>query len=360
MPKRIVVFRTGQLGDMLVSVPALWAIREHFADAHITLLCDFHPEKGYVHASDVLEGAGIVDDFICYRVAEQRGVRGQISEGLALLKVLRRHRYDLLVYLVHSERSLGQLRRDWLFFCLAGIRRVVGMEGGCPLPKPMPGGRLAWVEREGDLLLRRLEMAGIGGAGKERRYDINTGSKEEAEVREWLTGLSPDGERRWIAVAPGSKMPVKKWPVERYREVVSRLVQDHDLWPVVFGGREDVDLGMALVRYWDRGYVAAGHLGVRAAVAALSRCLFYLGNDTGTMHLAAAAGIKCVAIFTARDCPGRWYPYGRHFVFRRQVPCEGCMTQDSCPHGGKCINAVSIDNVHHACCRVMDMIMVRS
>ena len=68
--RRILVFRIGQLGDTIVALPAMWTVRRHFPNAHLALLCDRHPGKRYVLASDLLQGAGIFDEFLSYPVSD--------------------------------------------------------------------------------------------------------------------------------------------------------------------------------------------------------------------------------------------------------------------------------------------------
>ena len=86
---------------------------------------------------------------------------------------------------------------------------------------------------------------------------------------------------------------------------------------------------------------AAGELTVRQSAAVLDHCKMYLGNDTGTMHLAAAQSVPCVALFSARDWPGRWYPNGTANVILRQVvDCEGCMLE-TCDKGNLCLDLIT-------------------
>ena len=185
---------------------------------------------------------------------------------------------------------------------------------------------------------------------------MNIGEKEEAAVRHWLIELPTDGNRQWIAVGPSSKMPVKVWPEERYLKVVQQLIQEFDIWPVVFGGPEDKTLAESMVSKWARGYVAAGALTARQAMAAMEKCAFYLGNDSGTMHMAVAAGLKCVAIFSSRDYPGNWEPYtDGHIVLRTTISCEGCMLLDCIDNEMKCILAITVEQVLNACRELLTM-----
>jgi ADP-heptose:LPS heptosyltransferase len=156
-----------------------------------------------------------------------------------------------------------------------------------------------------------------------------------------------------IAVAPGSKWDSKIWDEGRYAEVVSRLITKFDVSPVIFGGPEDRDKGARLISRWGRGANAAGELNVRRAAAGLADCALYLGNDTGTMHLAAAVGTPCVAIFSAVDWAGRFEPVGdQHILFRRTVECEGCHSP-ICLTDRRCLDLIDAEGVYNACVEVL-------
>jgi ADP-heptose:LPS heptosyltransferase len=353
-PERLLVFRIGQLGDTVVALPALWVLRRAFPQAHITLLCDRHPHGRFVLAADLLRGSGVVDEFVSYVVDGSRFGRWlRPVRMLALLTRLRRAGHDTLAYLAPSTRHAPDVERDRKFFRAAGIRRFLGMTGFAPLPVKQPGQPLGSTAAEADLLLARLAADGLAvpppGTGS---LDLGIGPAEEAEVAAWLGALPGDGNRRWLGVGPGSKMPAKRWPEERFQQVTRELVKSHNVWPVVFGGPEDRAVGDRLVAAAGRGHNAAGRLGLRGSVAALRRCALYVGNDTGTMHLAAAAGTPCVAIFSAREWPGMWFPYGvPQTVLRKQIECEGCTLIECQTHANECLNHISAPEVMAACQR---------
>lgn len=360
--ERILIFRTGSLGDTLVSVPALTALREHYSRSRLELLCDRQVGKAYVQARDILEGAKLVDDFLFYPV-DSSGL-GKIlkpSRMLCLIAQLRRRRYRKLIYLRQSRITSRQVARDLRFFRLAGIREIIGAEGFEALPETHQGHHLPRLPHEADMLLSRLLRSGVpipepGNA----RWDLNLVDKEKRAVEDWLPKHRPDGKREWIAVGPGTKMPAKRWPVQRFEEVIAQLIEQEDIWPVVFGGPEEREVGLTLVSNWKRGYVAAGMLGIRPAMFALRRCKLFVGNDTGTMHMAAAVGVPCVAVFSSRDYPGKWEPYGAgHVVFRSQVDCEGCMLQECIHRRMECILSISIAQVKQACQEILNVKTIR-
>ena len=350
--ERILVFRIGQLGDMIVGLPAMRAIRERWPNAYITLLCDVHPGEKYVLGNEIFRNAGLFDSFELYVVPNKSaGFIAGLFTRLSLLLRLRRQKFTKLFYLTPTLRSQEQIDRDRRFFRAAGLEEFHGMEDFPEVPQKKAGTPLASLGHEADLLLARLTKSGITIPASNRgSLDLGLNEEDNAAVDRWLTSLPSENGRRWIGVGPTSKMPAKRWPIERFREVVQLLIEQYDLWPVVFGGAEDNLIAAQLLESWRRGYNAAGSLGVRAAAAALARCDLYLGNDSGTMHLAACAQIPCVAIFSSRDWPGAWYPYNVEArVFRSDIECEGCYLVECVERQNECLKRISVEQVLSAC-----------
>src|SRR5438067_1845265 len=137
-PKRILVFRIGQLGDTIVALPAMWLVRKNYPDAHIALLCDRHPGKRHVIASDLLRGSKIFNEYLSYPVSES-GEFLRSRRMASLLANIRRKHFDTLVYLAPTNRTAEQVARDRRFFSLAGIRNFIGMYGFEPLEPKREG-----------------------------------------------------------------------------------------------------------------------------------------------------------------------------------------------------------------------------
>jgi ADP-heptose:LPS heptosyltransferase len=348
---KVLIFHTGSLGDTLVAIPAFRAIREHFKSAHITLLSDTQTDGTLVPSSSVLDGKNLVDEYINYSPpGRHSGTLAKYLNLINLLGILRGGRYNTLVYLIRDRPNMISILRDLAFFKLAGVRRFVGIRA-VPKRKFKNAKHPAReVVHQTDLLLDRLELSGIPVPSKDKRsLNIMIMDEERKAVDEWISKLLPADNRDLIAIGPGSKMPSKRWPIDRFAEVVNRLIEVYDVWPVVFGGPEDKASGEDLIAKWKRGWVAAGDLNISQSFAMMERCAFYLGNDTGTMHMAVAAGIPCVAIFSSQDLPGLWYPYGHgHIVFRTNIGCEGCMLQECIENKIKCILSIDVDSVYKA------------
>ena len=203
-------------------------------------------------------------------------------------------------------------------------------------------GALLVLPRECDRLLRIVDASGA----PPRPPFLSPPAPAEAKAAEWLR---PFAGRLLVALGPGSKMPAKKWFPERYLEVARRIVEaSPDAALVVFGGPEDRTEGDRLVQAVGprRGLNLAGAADIIESAAALSRCTFYLGNDTGTMHLAAVMGLPCVGVFTSRENRDVWAPWGSsHTILRRDLPCSGCMLERCEAERMRCLDLISTDDV---------------
>jgi hypothetical protein len=270
---------------------------------------------------------------------------------------LRRQGFSTLVYLVPSGRTKRQRSRDRFFFRLAGIKTMLATNGFPQNPRPKsPDGMLVPLPREADALLRRLRLDGLPvPAPGQGCADLRITHDERARARHWWGQKIGDQSpaNGWVAVCTGGKWTSKHWPWERYAEVVRLLIAKHGLFPVIVGGLEDRGPGEKLLAQWGIGLCAAGELSVRESAALMEGARFYLGNDSGPMHLAAALGRPCVAVFSARDWPGQWEPYGQgHKVLRFDVPCSGCRLE-VCDRELQCLRGIQVEQVYEACLGIM-------
>jgi heptosyltransferase III len=347
--RKILVFRTGNLGDTLAVIPALAQIRDHFSSDHITLLCNGGIGTQVV-ARDVLEGSDLVDDFILYPTVDNLGIARKIITMMRILRMIRAGGFSLVVYLPETRRQPRQINRDRWLFRMAGQRQVLGLGSERPSVRDQVTRPLPVLPREMERLLVSVGQMGIPVLPFQQcRRSLGLGASERKEA-EGLLAAVPDS-RPLIGVAIGSKMSSKCWPLERYAEVLTRLRQTRQAFPVFVGGREDAELTEEVIaQIGGEGLNLCGRLGIRLSAAVLAHCTMYLGNDTGPMHLAASEDVPCVALFSARDFPGSWYPAGSgHVVLRKALPCEGCMLQVCRDKDNQCMRDIAVEEVITAC-----------
>lgn len=144
------------------------------------------------------------------------------------------------------------------------------------------------------------------------------------------------------------------WPQERYIEVLKKIIPKYDFFPLFFGAPHEKENIMPLINELGTGRFVSEFKAVDA-MAIMSSCRFYLGNDTGTMHMADCAGIPCITLFSNRDYYLAWSPEGEHHInlIHRQ-PCGECRNS-VCPYGtpAKCIAEISIAEVENAVEKIM-------
>lgn len=347
LPQRVLVFHVGSLGDTLVALPSFWAVRDAFPLARRVMLTKTAARGTIPVGREILEGSGLFDDYLLFD-----GDHHAYGKNLprwrkwlgawALIRRLRAARFDLVVYLAPSVREPAQIERDLLFFRLAGIAQVIGARA---LDPPEADAHVSEAQR----LLSRLAGSAVLPPPLQRaRRDLALAPVDRSAVERWLAGqpAAPSGAGPWVAFAPGSNLPSKLWPIERFEAVGRALIERFDICPVVVGGIEDAAVAERLLRAWGRGVHAAGALPVRQSAALLERCRLFVGNDTGTMHLAAACDVPCLALFSARDVPGKWEPMGdQHHVLRKSVACAGCMLVRCDVQGQLCMRLIEVDEV---------------
>ena len=355
MPRnpRILVYHIGSLGDTLVAVPALWAVRERYPGARVTLLSGHKGGPGFVSPEQVLKNSPLVDEFIQYpdRGGGAIGALIFFARMAFLALDLRLKSFDSLVYLIRASSGASRVRRDLFYFRrLVGVGRVDGDKGFRAEPPKRGSSPLAEVPHVADQLLGRLRASGIPTpADRKGRMDVALTSAETGAAARWIAGLPEDGGRPWIGFGIGGKIPVNRWPLADYERLGRALIEKCDVWPVIFGGSAEGPLADELLGSWGRGYSAVDALPVRETLAVLGRCRVFVGNDTGTMHMASAAGVRCVGIYSARNPPGLWDPYGPGGgIVRKAVHCEGCGLEVCLEYGAKCLADVTVAEVFSA------------
>jgi ADP-heptose:LPS heptosyltransferase len=328
----VLVFRIGQLGDAAVSLPALAALRRQRPDAPLVLLANEGLKSvSSVSAWDVIGPADGCDAAIFYDASRQGLANWYVL--LKLAKSIRRLAPREVVNLAPRNRPLDVLRDRYYFKLVCGV----------PQYRAPPVDRSSASSKAEPEWLRLLKFITPSAATPRFRLPIPKWAANNAEAE-----LAPLHRReRLIAFAPGSQMPAKRWPVNRYIDVGAQiLARDSAVAIVIVGGKEDYPVGEQLREAWGaRSRNLCGRLCVFGSAAVLNRCDAFVGNDSGAMHLAGLVGTPCVALFSARDADGKWQPFGEgHRVLRKEVPCRGCMLT-VCDKDNLCLSKITVDEV---------------
>lgn len=345
-PRKVLVYLFGSLGDTLVAIPALRAVRRHFRDAELILLQNIPAGGNIVRASQVIP-EDLIDGYLEY--ANQPGKLNKVFDFYRLRRDVRRQNFQAAVYLVISERPARSVLRDKLFFRACGISQFYGFHAFSktelyPLDEK---GSPAMTQSEAARKITRLEIDGIKSLPEDfRRPFLSFSASEIEKMKDWLAIRRVKPNARLISIAPGCKTLANVWSDENFIEIGRRLLAEGDCELLVIGGKAEQNIAQKLIGEWGAGINAAGELSVRESGAILSLCDFHFGLDTGTTHLAAVVGTPCFALFHGRDNPGHWFPTGiGHRIIFHPVECAGCRLP-VCPiPQHPCMQKISVESV---------------
>jgi ADP-heptose:LPS heptosyltransferase len=347
--KRVLVYRLGSLGDMLVALPALHLVARAFPDAERVMLTNVPVNAKAPAAVEVLGSSGLVNSYLRYAV----GTRSWL-ELAGLWWRLVRLRPEVLVYL-GSARGVKAAKRDAAFFRLCGVRRMVGV----PVSEAMQRNHFGAEVAEGDLepeaarLCRNIAELGNARLDDAASWSLHlTEAEHEAAARaigEETLGMRP------IAVSVGTKVQAKDWGQQNWRALLGMMAKN---WPgrslLLVGAAEESAASEFAAEGWREnggGPVVnlCGVLSPRESAAALARAELFVGHDSGPMHLAAAVATPCVAVFAARNIPRQWFPFGKqHRVVYHRVECAGCGLETCIVEQKKCLMSITVDEVMEA------------
>ena len=320
------------------------AIRSRFPTHRLVLLTNRDPAAvDRVSSWSILSETGWFDSVYFY----EPGLRSFAGAWRALctgLK-LRLERFDH-VFSLAGQRSSFQLMRDRLL-----LHVLLGPNHYHAEARPQDCSREhgAFQPRVVSETLRLAQIVRSGSWDpSEDKFQLSIPDRERSAVERLLAGMGIARDQPLLAIGPATRMPAKDWPEDRYQALGATLLERHPNFNlVVVGDAKGQSLGERLCAAWgSRSRNLAGRLSVYGSGAVLARCAAYIGNDSGAMHLAAMAGTPCVAIFSAREAPGRWEPFGeKHIVLRQDTDCAGCMLETCVSEGKKCLMRISVDSV---------------
>src|SRR5688572_21142974 len=327
--QRIVVRGTNWVGDAVMTVPALRALRSLFPAAHITLAT-----RGW--AQGLFADADFIDDI---QVHEGTGLRSVVNQ----VRMWQKRAFDLAVLFPNSLESalVAALSR-------VPVRTGYATEGRQRLlthPLQLPEWRssrheiyyyLNIVEQLADIETGQWKPDGA----------LSVSEARQVEARALLRSHGVSGERKVIALCPGSiNSRAKRWPAERFAALGDRLIADLDADVLLIGSPAEHEVSVEVAaRMRRQPIIATGSTDLSGAVAMLTLVDLLITNDTGPAHIASALGRPTLVIFGPTN-PLTTRPLSSAGEIIRHPPvCAPCMLRD-CPIDHRCMTAISPDEV---------------
>jgi len=320
--RSILVMQAKFIGDVVLASTLAKNLQLEYPGARIVFLC----EAG---VASFLVAHGIASEVVTFRRAMMRGTplqRG--SELLRVVRELRQHRFDMTIDITDSKTSR----------MISGLVRAPIRLGYHPTDRPM-----RWYERQpanvkmkpfafGERHYLYRYLSPLEALGAELRVRVPAIRPLPFETMRALAilgkfHLRPKG---FVAVHAGASFPGRRWQPERFAAVIDRISAETGLDVVLVGGpqeNEATDRIMALAKA--PVVNLSGALSLETMLALLKEARLFLGNESGPMHIAAAAGTPVVGLFGLTS-PVRWAPVGVPSIsLRPSMPCA-CVGGDLC------------------------------
>lgn len=332
--KRIVVRGTNWVGDSVMTVPALRALRRLVPDAEITLA--IRP-----WAKGLFADADFIDELLIYDRKGISSVIGQIGQW-------RQRRFDLAILFQNAFEAA-------LIPFMAGIPFRFGYATEARqflLTNPVP--RPEWRASRHEVfyylyLIAALEqlLAGTNSVcDNEPDTALYLSDSRKAEALALLHTSGIRENKTLVAICPGSiNSRAKRWPAERYAALADRLITTGRAEVLLIGSKEEQDVSNNVVSQMkQKPIVLTGKTSLDQVTAVLGVVDLVVTNDTGPAHIAAALGSPTLVIFGPTN-PLTTRPFSPVAEILRHPPdCAPCMLRD-CPIDHRCMTAITVDEV---------------
>jgi heptosyltransferase-2 len=319
-PERVLVKEVNWLGDVVMSLPALRAVRQAFPKARLSVLIK-------KELASFFEGAAWVDEIIPYGL--RKGVFKGLSDRRRIVGELKRRRFDLAVLLPNSFDSA-------VWPMLAGIPHRAGFardaRGLLLNHKTRPTPEILEVHQVHYYLHMLKETLGISGSPDAHTPDVGQAARDKMSA--FLAARRRRAKGPLIALAVAAAYgPAKEWPPENYAALIDLLAEKHGAECVLVGApNERRKSDEVAARSKNGAIVAAGETSVGEALALLALSDGFAGNDSGSMHVSGALAKPTVGIFgsTRADRTGPLGP--RTKILHKHIPCSPCLKR-ACAFG---------------------------
>jgi len=327
---RIMIRATNWVGDAIMALPALRAIRQRHPDAQISIVA-----RPYV--ADVYRDQQVANELIPYDPkGDHRGWSGREK----LVSDLRARKFDVALLLQNAFDAAWLAWRGQIPQRIGYARDARSLLLTKAIPVPNPG---EIPPHEKFYYLELLRRAGwLDQLPDEPHITLRVPDATRQRAAQTLLEAGTRPHARRIAVGAGASYgSAKCWPPDRFAKVLNALLSHADADVILFGTPGELPVSAAIASELQRVPInLTGKTSIADLPALLSQCHLFLGNDSGAMHVAAAVGLPVVAVFGPTD-PHGTAPVTPHLTIVQQKPyCSPCFLR-RCPTDHRCMTAVT-------------------
>jgi heptosyltransferase II len=330
----VLVKEVNWLGDLVISLPALRAIRAAYAHARLAVLVK-------QELAGFFDGISWVDEVIPYSAG---GFLRAPARGLKIARQLRARKFDLAILLPNSFQSA-------LWVTLAGIPRRAGYSadgrGFMLSHRATPPADALTGHQAFYWMAMVRETLGLKPVPDAQHHRLEVGGENLTRMRQWLAERRQNADAPLVAIAPAAAYgPAKEWPLVRFAALIDLIATRFGAETVLIGApSERIKCEQVAATSKAGAIIAAGETTVGELIALISLCNGFAGNDSGAMHLAGALWLPTVGIFGSTN-PNRTGPTGPKagFIYR-PIECSPCLARD-CRFGHyNCLRQITPEEV---------------
>jgi len=343
--QRILLIKADAIGDFILSLDAMLALRQAFPAAHLTLACG--PWNVQIaRALDLFDEIHVVNFF------ESRADKPRPPFSVQVLNGLEKKIFDLAVDVridLDTRVIFPHIQATYKCGFDAGSLELNQMMT-LWLPHGMPPGTDMNLGMHQTLLMKRLADSVIGLF--RTSPDIGRLLRERVAQPANVDLGFAEG-RVLVAINTSSGRQAKNWPLSRYQALIAWLCNTMKVAVFLLGGPDQEEEAHFLLKTIPTPYLASfvGQTTLRESMDLLTRADLYIGNDTGLTHMAARMGVPSVSIFSGIDPTAMWAPVGQDVtVLRAPSACSPChiLQLADCHHNHRCILDITQEDVHAA------------
>ncbi len=326
----IMIRATNWVGDAIMALPAIRAVRQRYPDAQISIVA-----RPYV--ADIYRDQQVCDELIPY---DSKGEHHGWSGREKLIAALHAKKFDVALLLQNAFDAAWLAWRARIPQRIGYARdaRSLLLTNSIAVPKPgeiPPHEKFYYLE-----LLRRAGWLDQLADVPHIALRVPDAARQRALQTLTEAGARPYAVR--IAVGAGASYgSAKCWPPGRFSTSLNALTSKHDADVILFGTPAEAGVSSAITADLARPPIdLTGKTSIADLPALLSQCHLFLGNDSGAMHVAAAVGLPIVAIFGPTDPDGTAPVTPRATIVQQKPYCSPCFLR-RCPTDHRCMTAVT-------------------
>lgn len=344
----ILLILVAGIGDLVLGSAAIRAIRNGHPDAEIDLLTNSQ-------VIPIAQKYPYIDKVWPFPIRDILRDKKGMKDGFSALADLRRQKYDMCVNLFKVDSSAGAIRMGALFVAV-GAKRRIGHDRhgfGTFLTKKAPSETFG-TRHVADAMIEVARLA--GGKPDDNGIEVFSDSESESRCRDIVNQAGLNGEKIIVGINPGGDRRTKRWSGEKFGGVAKKLIEEYGAGIIIFGGPGEEKFADEIYEAAGQGRVLnmAGKLKISDLIYISGELDLMITNDSGPMHIAAAAGAPIVCVFGPDD-PNLTSPYmptDKYIVVRTDYDCQPCFS-DECENV-RCMNDLNVEDVFSAAREIID------